>query len=159
MSFAATSPATATGERPDSAPDRPSVDVPSEMRKLSCEQLAGVTIVAVDDEADGVNMIRRLLTDCGVSVRTANSAAIAFELVQAEPPMVLISDIGMPGEDGYALIRRIRALSAEQGNRTPAIALTAYARAADRVKSLSAGFQMHLSKPIDPAELIASVAA
>ena len=121
--------------------------------------LAGVTVVAVDDEPDGVAMVRRLLADCGAIVRTASSAAEALALVRADPPAVLVSDIGMPGQDGYALIRQVRGLPAGQGGRVPAVAMTAYARPADRMAALDAGFQMHLSKPVEPAELIAAVAA
>jgi CheY-like chemotaxis protein len=73
-------------------------------------------------------------------------------------PNVLVSDIGMPGEDGYALIRKVRALDAEQGGRIPAVALTAYARAEDRKQALLAGFQLHVPKPVDPAELAAAIA-
>ena len=80
-------------------------------------------------------------------------------MLRAERPDVLISDIGMPGQDGYALIRQVRALSPEDGGRTPAIALTAYARAEDRVKAVVAGFQHHLSKPIEPMELVVLVAS
>jgi CheY-like chemotaxis protein len=72
---------------------------------------------------------------------------------------VLVSDIGMPGEDGYSLIRRVRALGPERGGNVPAVALTAYARAEDRVRSILAGFQMHVAKPVEPAELITMVAS
>ncbi|HTV01121.1 MAG TPA: response regulator, partial [Luteitalea sp.] len=92
-------------------------------------------------------------------VSTASSAADAFSMLQADPPDVLVSDIGMPGEDGYGLIRRVRELAPEHGGRTPAIALTAYAGAEDRVRALVAGFQHHLAKPIEPVELIVLVAS
>ena len=82
-----------------------------------------------------------------------------MEQIVANPPDVLVSDIGMPGEDGYSLIRRVRRLEAERGGATPAVAVTAYARAEDRVNAIRAGFQHHLSKPIEPAELIAIVAS
>ena len=126
----------------------------------ACEQLAGVRVVAVDDEPDGVAMVRRLLEACGAVVRTATSAAEAFDLVTADPPDVLVSDVGMPGEDGYALIRRVRSLPPDHpASHVYAAALTAYARAADRVRALEAGFQMHLSKPVEPTELVVTVAA
>lgn len=121
--------------------------------------LDGVSVVAVDDEPDAVALVQRLLTASGARVRTASSAAEAFALIQAEPPDVLVSDIGMPMEDGYSLIRKVRALASTAGGPTAALALTAYARSVDRVKALEAGFQMHLSKPVEPAELIASVVA
>jgi CheY-like chemotaxis protein len=79
--------------------------------------------------------------------------------IQAARPDVLVSDIGMPNEDGYTLIRQLRALSADQGGEVPAIALTAYARAEDRMRSIRAGFQMHVPKPVEPAELITMIAS
>jgi CheY-like chemotaxis protein len=82
-----------------------------------------------------------------------------MEQFRSDPPDVLISDIGMPGEDGYSLLKRVRALPVDQGGHVPAIALTAYARAEDRVKALLAGFQLHLAKPVDPAELLATLTA
>jgi CheY-like chemotaxis protein len=83
----------------------------------------------------------------------------ALEVLQAWRPHVLLSDIGMPGMDGYMLIRRVRELSEEQGGRTPAAALTAYAGAEDRARSLASGFQLHVAKPVEPAELAAVVAS
>ena len=127
-------------------------------RAVACDQLAGVSVIAVDDEPDGRTVLRRLLSECGATVQTAGSARDALALVRAGPPTVLISDIGMPGEDGYSLIRQVRALPAERGGATPAIALTAYARSADRIKAIEAGFQAHLAKPVEPAELIVTVA-
>ncbi len=121
--------------------------------------LDGISVVAVDDEPDAVAFVQRLLTASGASVRIASSAAEALALIEAEPPDVLVSDIGMPMEDGYSLMRKVRALPPAAGGRTAAVALTAYARTVDRVKALEAGFQMHISKPVEPAELVASVAA
>jgi len=137
----------------------PQTEVPMTSQGSASDQLKGVTVVAVDDEPDGVAVLQRLLTAYGAAVRTANSAAEALELVQQQPPTVLVSDIGMPGEDGYALIRKVRSLPPEKGGRVAALALTAYARTVDRVRALEAGFQMHVSKPVEPAELLASVAA
>jgi signal transduction histidine kinase/ActR/RegA family two-component response regulator len=125
----------------------------------ACAEIAGVTVVVVDDEPDARKLLRRLLEDCEANVFDAANAADALELVQSRRPDVLVSDIGMPGEDGYSLIRRLRGLPAEQGGATPAVALTAYARADDRVNVVLAGFQHHLSKPVEPAELIAVVAS
>ena len=110
-----------------------------------------------DDEPDARVLFNRLLEDCDAIVILAASAAEAFSLLQTERPDLLISDIGMPGEDGYALIQKIRALDKAAGGGTPAIALTAYARSEDRVRAAIAGFQQHLSKPVEPAELIAVV--
>ncbi len=92
-------------------------------------------------------------------MRTAASVAEAMSIVLKEPPALLISDIGMPFEDGYSLIRQLRQLPAEQGGRIPAIALTAFARAEDRVNAIVSGFQHHLAKPVEPAELLAVIAS
>ena len=116
-------------------------------------------MLVVDDESDARALIKRLLEDRQASVRTAGSAAEAFELIRSERPEVLVSDIGMPEEDGYSLIRRVRALGPEHGGHVPAIALTAYARAEDRLKTIMAGFQVHLAKPVDTRELLALVAS
>jgi CheY-like chemotaxis protein len=118
-----------------------------------------VTVLVVDDEPDARSVVRRLLEECQATVVTASSAAEALELVGREPPTVLVSDIGMPGEDGYALIRRVRALEKARGGDTPAVALTAYARSEDRVRAIQSGFQMHVAKPVEAAELVMVVAA
>ena len=118
--------------------------------------LTGVRVLVVDDERDSRALIQHLLEDCNAQVTTASSADDAIKLLMQNAPNVLISDIGMPGKDGYELIRRIRALPL--GHATiPAIALTAYARIEDRLKAIHAGFQLHLSKPVEPIELIAMV--
>ena len=124
-----------------------------------CARIAGVRVLVVDDEPDARMLVRRLLEDCEAIVSTAESAREALERLERNPPDVLVSDIGMPGEDGYSLIRRVRALGPDRGGNTPAVALTAYARAEDRVRSVLAGFQMHVSKPVEPAELITMVAS
>jgi PAS domain S-box-containing protein len=120
--------------------------------------LEGVRVLVVDDEPDARSLIERLLQECEATVTTAGSASEALEHVVREAPDVLLSDIGMPKEDGYSLMRRIRSLSG-QASRVPAIALTAYARAEDRAKALQAGYQVHLAKPVEPATLIATVAS
>ena len=122
-------------------------------------QIAGARVLVVDDEPDARALLRRLFEEHGAVVSTASSAAEALSRLRVERPDVLVSDIGMPDEDGYALIRRVRALPPEDGGRTAAIALTAYARADDRVKAVVAGFQHHLSKPIEPMELVVMVAS
>ncbi len=116
-------------------------------------------VLVVDDEPDARSLLRRLLEDCHAVVRTSASARDALDQIAAEPPDVLVSDIGMPGEDGYSLIRRVRALGAERGGNVPAVALTAYARSEDRVRAIRAGFQTHVVKPVEPAELITVVAS
>jgi PAS domain S-box-containing protein len=121
--------------------------------------LEGVKVLAVDDEPHGRALITEVLRRCGAEVVAVSSAREALEVLQAWRPHVLLSDIGMPGMDGYMLIRRVRELSEEQGGRTPAAALTAYAGAEDRARSLSSGFQLHVAKPVEPAELAAVVAS
>ncbi len=122
-------------------------------------KLAGVKVLAVDDEPDARELVRRLLDGCEAIVRTAGSVAEALAMIQAEAPDVLVSDIGMPGQDGYALIRQVRALGATHGGNVPAVALTAYARSEDRMKAILAGFQMHVAKPVEGAELLTVVAS
>jgi signal transduction histidine kinase/ActR/RegA family two-component response regulator len=119
--------------------------------------LEGLRVVVVDDEADSLALLEVTLEQCGAKVKTARSASEGLECVQSFRPDVLISDIGMPGEDGYALIRKVRQLSDGTGGRTPAVALTAYARAEDRTRALLAGFQSHVAKPVDTAELFAVI--
>ena len=121
--------------------------------------LRAVKVLVVDDEADARALLKRLLEDCGAAVAMAGSAADALATVRADWPDVLVSDIGMPGEDGYTLIRRVRALGVERERPLPALALTAYARSEDRVKAVLAGFQMHLAKPVETAELLTMVAS
>jgi CheY-like chemotaxis protein len=125
----------------------------------SATRIAGLRLLVVDDEPDARALLRRLFEEHDAVVRTAASADEALVILQAERPDVLISDIGMPDQDGYTLIRRVRALPPDQGGRTPAIAVTAYARAEDRVRAVVAGFQHHLAKPIEPVELIVMVAS
>ena len=122
--------------------------------------LEGLRVLVVEDEADGREMIRAVLSQSGASVATAGSVAQALEELRRARPDVLVSDIGMPGEDGYELIRRARSLEDEiNAPRVPAVAVTAYARAEDRVRVRAAGYQVHLAKPVEPAELVAVVAS
>lgn len=121
--------------------------------------LADVRVLVVDDEADARALVKRLLEERGATVTTNGSVAEALVSIQAKRFDVLVSDIGMPEEDGYALIRQVRALTAERGGAIPAVALTAYARSEDRMKAVRAGFQMHVTKPVEPAELLTMVAS
>ncbi|NOK09182.1 response regulator [Corallococcus exercitus] len=121
--------------------------------------LEGLQVLVVDDEPDALELLTVVLESRGAQVVTASSARDALEKQQAHRPHVIVSDIGMPGEDGYSFIRRLRALPLEQGGQTPAIALTAFARMEDRTRALLAGFQMHVPKPIEPAELIIVLAS
>ena len=123
-----------------------------------CDEIEGVRVLVVDDELDARALVKRLLEDCHAVVTATGSTDEALRLVESKKFDVLISDIGMPGEDGYSLIRRVRSLGADRGGNIPAIALTAYARAEDRVKAVSAGFLMHVAKPVEPVELVTMVA-
>jgi PAS domain S-box-containing protein len=123
----------------------------------SSGELAGVRALVVDDEDDARELIETALTQYGADVVAVSSAAEAYALITATPPQwrpdVMVTDIGMPGEDGYSLIRRVREWERKRGVYIPAVALTAYGRVEDRVRALSAGFQMHVAKPVEPAEL------
>ena len=118
--------------------------------------LAGVQVLVVDDEADSRDFVTFVLEEAGAIVTAVSSAFAALEVFTSQID-ILVSDIGMPGMDGYMLIQQIRALSIEQGGKIPAIALTAYAGEFDRQKALVAGFQKHISKPVEPEQLIEAV--
>ncbi|MBP1634007.1 MAG: two-component hybrid sensor and regulator [Acidobacteria bacterium] len=121
--------------------------------------LAGIAVVVVDDEADARELVRTVLEQEGAAVRVAGSAAEALALLREQVPDLLVADIGMPGEDGYALIRRVRAGEDCRIARLPAVALTAYGRDEDRLRVLQAGFQQHVAKPLLPGELVAVAAS
>jgi PAS domain S-box-containing protein len=123
------------------------------------ERLDGLRILIVDDEPDTRDLLRQGLEYCGANVRLAGSAAEAVDAIVAEVPDILISDIGMPGIDGYDLIRQIRQLPADAGGKVAAIALTAYTRVEDRLQALRAGYDMHVPKPVELAELVAVAAS
>jgi CheY-like chemotaxis protein len=114
--------------------------------------LVGVRVLVVDDEADARELLREVLEGCGAEVRETSTAAQAVLEVREWHPAVIVSDIGLPGEDGYELIRKVRAWEQKSGTWTPAIALTGYARTKDRMRALMAGYQMHVAKPIEPVE-------
>ena len=135
-------------------------------RRVAAEQsseplavLAGVTVLAVDDEADARDLVRAVLEQHGARVTVAASTEEAIGLIREHAPSVLVADIGMPGEDGFSLVRRIRAGEAGRLTGLPAVALTAYGREEDRVRVLQAGFQQHVAKPLFPDELVAVVAS
>ncbi|HXG86554.1 MAG TPA: ATP-binding protein [Pyrinomonadaceae bacterium] len=121
-------------------------------------RLAGVEVLVVDDEADNLELIKTFLERCGARVAAAKSMPEALARLEQSAPDVLISDIGMPEADGYELIRAVRRLPPERGGGVPAVALTAYARLEDKTRALESGFQKHLSKPMEFAELVATVA-
>lgn len=122
------------------------------------QNLDGLRILVVDDAPDARELLTAVLEQRNAVVLTAASAAEAIEEIVRHRPDVLVSDIGMPNEDGYSLIARVRALSPEDGARTPAVALTAFARGEDRARALRAGFDMHIPKPVEPNELVIVVA-
>jgi signal transduction histidine kinase/ActR/RegA family two-component response regulator len=120
--------------------------------------LQGAQILVVDDDQDALDMLTVVLTEAGAAVRTAASATEALALLRWIRPDVLVSDLAMPDEDGYSLIRNLRAIERESGRETPAVALTAYVRVQDRARAEAAGFNVFVEKPVDPEELIAVLA-
>ncbi|HEV2800138.1 MAG TPA: PAS domain S-box protein [Pyrinomonadaceae bacterium] len=143
--------ATAAAAEHPTAGGRMTLECPSE--------LEGLRVLLVEDEPDSREMLMVVLTQCRAEVRAVANAADALSQLETWRPDVLISDIEMPGEDGYSLIRKVRGLPPERGGRVPAAALTAYARTEDRMRALLAGFQLHVPKPVEPAELAAVVAS
>jgi PAS domain S-box-containing protein len=135
---------------PTAKDTNPTIECPDNLDELK--------VLVVDDEVDTLDLIKISLTQCGAEVITAQSVAVALDLMGGALPDVIISDIGMPGEDGYEFIRKVRRLPMELGGKIPAVALTAYARAEDRLRVLRSGYQMHVAKPVELAELVAIVA-
>jgi len=115
--------------------------------------LKGIKVLVVDDDEDARDVLKAALNSYGAEVTTATGAPQALDTIASKKIDVLVSDINMPGMDGYELIRRVRAMRPEQGGRIPAVALTAYARAEDRLRALQSGYQTHVPKPVEPAEL------
>ena len=121
--------------------------------------LTGIRVLIVDDDGDSRTLVAKVLEGQGAFVKAVSSAREALEILARDRIDVLLSDIEMPGTDGYQLIRELRLRSSQQGGAVPAVALTAYARTEDRLRALRAGFQLHLSKPVQPAELVTVVAS
>jgi signal transduction histidine kinase/ActR/RegA family two-component response regulator len=121
--------------------------------------LSGVRVLVVDDEPDAREILAEVLSQAGAEVKTAAEPAEALNVLSDFMPDVLVSDLAMPGQDGLTLIRKIRARAPDKVSLIPAIALTAYARPEDRVQALAAGFQMHVPKPVDPTELVVTIAS
>jgi len=119
--------------------------------------LDGLRVLVVDDDADTRSMVTMLFENCGSEVRATATAQEALDVFQGWHPEVMVCDIGMPGEDGYSLIRRVRLAEADSEEQTPAVALTGYARSEDRARALASGYQMHITKPIDPLELTTAI--
>jgi PAS domain S-box-containing protein len=130
-----------------------------ESQPLAEVSLADVHVLVVDDEPDARELVKRLLEMAGASVSMAASVSEAMECILARRPNVLVCDLAMPGEDGYSLIRWLRVLEESQESGLPALALSAYARSEDRTKAIRSGFQNHLAKPVEPAELMAVVSS
>jgi PAS domain S-box-containing protein len=151
--FTVTLPVPELSSVPDIGSERAQASITSKSSADHSHTLAGIKIMIVDDEPDVRQLLTTVLEGCGATVAAFSSAVEATAVLKECRPGVLVSDIGMPGESGYDLIRKIRALETREGGRIPAIALTAYARAEDRLKALSAGFDLHVAKPVDPLEL------
>jgi PAS domain S-box-containing protein len=145
-------------EQAGEAPGRPPAAGSAAAADEACVTLNGVRVLVVDDQDDARELLERVFTECGALVEVVDSAAEALEAVRRRRPDVLVSDLGMPGEDGYELVRRLRALPPDQGGATPAAAVSALARPEDRKRALQAGYQVHVAKPVEAAELLAAVA-
>jgi signal transduction histidine kinase/ActR/RegA family two-component response regulator len=154
--FVVTLPVRAVRSRAPSAGEHPATGRAQIVRAPEVS-LEGITVLVVDDEPDARELVRSVLSEAAADVLMAASASEGFALVKARRPDVIVSDIGMPERDGYELIRDVRGLPSSGGGRTPAIALTAFARSADRTRAMLAGYQVHVSKPIEPQELVATI--
>lgn len=121
-------------------------------------KLAGLRVLLVDDDPDACAIASRIFEEHSMKVLIALSAREGLNILKHERPDMIVSDIGMPDQDGYELMRQIRMLPDNQGGRTPAIALTAFARPEDRRQALEVGYQKHLAKPVDPHELLTVIA-
>ena len=157
--FSVQLPLIAEYRKPDK--DSPGLEVAScdDKQPLPEISLSKIHVLVVDDETDSRELVKTLLEGAGALVSTAGSASEAFDHLLKRHPDVLVCDIGMHGEDGYSLIRRLRRLEVGRERLLPAIALSAYARAEDRVKAMLSGFQNHLAKPVEPVELLATVSS
>jgi CheY-like chemotaxis protein len=129
---------------------------PDRVKPISLRDLR---LLVVDDDPDGLELAALVLINAGAEVRTASSPAAAMAVLEDWPADVLVTDLEMPGEDGAGLLRRARQMMTLRARRLPALALTAYGRSEDRVRALAAGFNLHLGKPVDPAELVLAVAS
>jgi CheY-like chemotaxis protein len=123
------------------------------------KELYGFRVLVVDDDVDTRELLEWVLKRAGAEVVAVSSAQEALEKLEKDKPHVLVSDIAMPDEDGYSLLRRVRALPPERGGRVPAVALTAHSLVQDRIQSLRAGFQSHVPKPVVPEELVEVIAS
>jgi len=156
--FTVTLPVSAMPALPAAAPaeSRPPAPDPERFKPVSLRDLR---ILVVDDDAEGLELAALILINAGAEVRTSRSAPAAMAVIEDWTPDVLVTDLAMPDEDGFSLLRRVRRLTTLRGRRLPALALTAYGRAEDRIRVLAAGFSLHLAKPVNPAELVLCVAS
>jgi CheY-like chemotaxis protein len=152
-------PAMTTEEQPRPEELKQPAVAEIEARERQPSSLHGLRVLVVDDEFDARTLLTMMLEKCGAQVIAVGSSHEGLESIENWLPDVLIADIGMPVEDGYGLIRKVRALPQQKGGHTPALALTAYARTEDRVRALSEGYQVHLAKPVDRFELAAVVSS
>jgi CheY-like chemotaxis protein/anti-sigma regulatory factor (Ser/Thr protein kinase) len=144
--------------RASHVPAEPPHSTDAEVELVCPPEIAGLRVLLIDDETDSREVTRAVLERGNASVETACSVAEALERLRASKPQVIVSDIGMPGEDGFSFIQKLRALPREEGGRIPAVALTAFARTEDRRRALTAGFNNHAAKPIEPQELLIVIA-
>jgi CheY-like chemotaxis protein len=133
-------------------PDAPAVEALHGIVRLD-----GLQVLVADDDSEALALANVILSSAGAEVRTCLSASAALDLLRQWRPDVLVSDIEMPGEDGFSLIQKVRRLRPDEGGETPAIAVTAYGGPQDRLRALAAGFNMHVPKPVDPGELTAII--
>jgi len=149
---------TSTAAEADDPPrPPPTMSLRAAVTPLVTVSLAGVHILVVDDELDARELLAHLFEHAGATVTGVGDVENAIRLVRTTRPDVIVSDIGMPDRDGYQLMKVVRSLPAEAGGRTPAVALTAFTRSEDRTRALLAGYQVHVAKPIEPHELLATI--
>ena len=141
---------------PPAASENAGVPGPEQVKPISLRDLR---ILVVDDDADGLELAALVLINAGAEVRASPSPAAAMAVLEDWPADVLVTDLEMPDEDGVSLLRRARRMMTLRGRRLPALALTAYGRSEDRVRALAAGFNLHLGKPVNPAEMVLAVAS
>ncbi|HXI31726.1 MAG TPA: ATP-binding protein, partial [Vicinamibacterales bacterium] len=147
--------------RPPAAEAVPHIEqrsVPRDSTAASHVSLDGISVLVVDDEPDAREVLALVLEERGATVTAVQSAAAALRVLKKSVPDVLVSDVGMPGVDGHALIRQVRGLPESEGGQIPAVALTAYATSGDSAKAIAAGFTRHVTKPIVPSEIVEIVA-
>jgi CheY-like chemotaxis protein len=152
-----TFPVHAVTVAPAQVVERASEQVAPPPERGPLDVLEQLRVLLVEDDPDARELVGAILVNAGAVVKSFSSAGAAYEAFATFRPQLLVSDVAMPDEDGYSLIRRIRALDPKQGGAIPAIALTAYTRAEDRTKALAAGFTTHIGKPVNPVDLVVAL--